>query len=78
MKLSPEPILQEVHRWFGYATDEDPRSIRMLADRAEVGEKTIRSLLYGDTEHVTLDVADRLAMALGTHLSLLYPYSEAA
>lgn len=76
MKLAPEPIVEECNRWLRFSTDEEPRSIRMLADRAGVGERTVRQLLDGETTQPTLDVVDRLAMALGSHLSLLYPYGE--
>jgi len=45
--------------------------IRGLAARAGMQERSVRRVL-GESRHVRIDLADRLALALGLHLALIY------
>lgn len=71
--LPREPLLYALA---GYL--EDGNTILDLERESGIPGKTIRRLITGESERARIDVADKLAMAFGLHLSLLYPDGEAA
>jgi hypothetical protein len=66
--LGPDPLLDEIERW--------PGTHRQLAQLAGVPERSLDRIIHGDVRHVRLDVADKLAVALGIPLSLIYVDAE--
>lgn len=66
--LPREPLLYLLADWL-----EDGNTILDLEAASGVSEKTIRRLISGESEGARIDIADKLAMALGSHLSLAYP-----
>jgi hypothetical protein len=60
--LQPEPLVDALRGV----------EIRALSRRAKVPERSIDRLLRGESRHVRIDLADRLALALGLSLSLIY------
>lgn len=71
--LPPEPLLHSLSRFFHLGG-----TLAELSLASGVPERTIYRLVSGEGRHVRLDVADQLAIALGEHLTLLYPYEEEA
>jgi hypothetical protein len=63
--LDPEPLLAELRLRNG--------EWGLIAERAGLQGRTVHRLLHGESAHVRLDVADKLAVALGIPLSILYP-----
>lgn len=43
-----------------------------IAAKAGLDEKYVRRILRGEYQQLTLDVADRLAMAMGSHIDIIY------
>jgi hypothetical protein len=62
--LPPEPLMSFV-RQFG----EDYRTV---ATRAGITERTLTRYLTGESRHIRLDIADKLAVAIDLPLTLLY------
>ena len=62
--LSLPPIVGELERLNG--------DLGMIAKRAGVPERTILRLRTGESQRVRIDVADKLAVAMGIPLELLY------
>jgi predicted Fe-S protein YdhL (DUF1289 family) len=62
--LSLDPIVDELDRLNG--------DLGMIAKRAGVPERTILRLRTGESHRVRIDVADKLAVAMGIPLELLY------
>lgn len=75
--LPREPILDEIDRWLQVHLPEwrrdEERTVERLGMLAGVDGKTIRRIQTGESQHVQIDIADRLAMALDVPLPLLYP-----
>lgn len=78
--LPRQPILDEIERWLQSNLPEwrrDPeRSVENLAALAGLDPRTINRIQNGESQHVSLDVADKLAMALDVPLALIYPDDE--
>ena len=72
--LDPQPIIEVVDRYL-----ERHRRVGIeltweeVARHAGVADRTLRRLWSGESQRVRLDVADKLAVSLGSALSLLYP-----
>jgi hypothetical protein len=64
-RLDPAPLLALLDR-------VPIGELGALARRAGVSERAIRRYRTGESRHIDLDLADRLALALGSHLSLIY------
>jgi hypothetical protein len=62
--LSLPPLVDELDRLNG--------DLGMIAKRAGVPERTILRLRTGESQRVRIDVADKLAVAMGIPLELLY------
>ena len=60
--LSPEPLVRVLRGV----------EIRTLSRRSNVPERSIDRLLRGESRHVRIDLADKLALAVGIPLSLIY------
>lgn len=78
--LATGPILEEIDRWLmlhlpEWRRDED-RSVENLARLAGMSARGIYRLQTGESEHVRLDVADKLARALDIPLALIYPEDQ--
>jgi hypothetical protein len=69
--LAREPLVEELTAW---RRENLARSWVTLGQRAGVPERSIRRIVSGESRHVRLDMADKLAMALDQPLSLLYPW----
>jgi transcriptional regulator with XRE-family HTH domain len=67
--LPRDPIVHELRRRRGELTT--------IALKSGVPERTITRLLSGESRRVRIDVADKLAVALGVPLATLYPSPEA-
>jgi ribosome-binding protein aMBF1 (putative translation factor) len=65
--FEPDPLVKRLKQ-------ED--SIEELARRAGLHDKTIRRILSGESKHVRIDVADKLASGLGLTLFLVYGDQE--
>lgn len=63
--LPPDPLLAHMRQ--NYADSE-----RELARRAGISERALYRYRSGESELVRLDIADRLALAMGTSLWMLY------
>ena len=63
--LDPGPILSELHR--------RRAELAEIALQAGVTPRTLFRYTHGESARIRLDVADRLAMALGIPLATLYP-----
>lgn len=51
--------------------DDDGGSVQMIAERAETSTRTVyRVLSEGHAEAISLDLADRLCLAAGSHVAL--------
>lgn len=50
--------------------DEGGDSVTLIADRADVSARTVYRVLQGDKPTLSLDLADRLVLAAGSHLAL--------
>ena len=50
-------------------TDE---TLQDIVRRTGIGDRQLRRIITGESRHVRLDLADKLALALGTHLYDLY------
>jgi hypothetical protein len=66
--LDPAPLLTAMKRWDG--------SQRALARKSGVPPRQLYRIESGESRRVQLNVADRLALALGIPLELLYPYDR--
>jgi hypothetical protein len=62
--LRPGPLVTELRR--------QGVSIRTLSRRSGVPERSIDRLFRGESQHVRVDLADKLAVAVGIPLALLY------
>lgn len=49
---------------------EGGRSVALVAERARVSTRTVYRVLQGDKDSIGLDLADRLCLAVGSHLAL--------
>jgi hypothetical protein len=63
--LPVEPIARELARL-------DDGDFATLAARADVSERALYRYRYGESRHVRIDIADRVALALGLSLFELY------
>lgn len=70
--LDPAPILRVIYLYL-----DDGGTVRELERVSRVPEKSIRRLMTGESRHVRIDVADRLALAFGLHLDLVYDEAAA-
>jgi hypothetical protein len=76
--LPTAPLVTEIERYLieseaaGEHSGDLGFGITGLAMRAGMQERSVRRLLIGESLHVRLDLADRLALALGLHLALIY------
>jgi len=61
--LPREPIVRELVKI---------ESRREFAKISGISERTMYRIIVGESEHIRLDLADRIATALGTPLGLLY------
>ena len=68
--LDREPIVRELRMRNG--------ELSSLARASGVPERTIGRILSGESRHVRIDVADKLAVAMGVPLALLYVEQWAA
>lgn len=80
--LPREPLLREIDFWLQlhlpeWRRDED-RTVENLASLAGTSARQVYRLQVGESRHVQLDLADRLAMAMGIPLVLLYEDEEMA
>lgn len=50
--------------------DEGGDSVTLIADRANVSARTVYRVLQGDKPTLSLDLADHLVLAAGSHLAL--------
>jgi hypothetical protein len=66
--LEREPLLAEIAAW------RAQHSMMALAQRAGVPDRSIRRIVSGESAHVRLDLADKLAMAMDQPLGLMYPW----
>jgi hypothetical protein len=81
--LDSAPLLREVERFYDRQRALDGNdnpgngylhySWEDLAGAADVTARTLHRLRTGESRHVRLDVADRIAVAIGTPLALIYP-----
>jgi len=69
-RLEPGPLLAALWRWHAGSTE---RSWDALVRASGVPQRTLHRLLHGESRHASLDVADRLAVAVGVPLAILYP-----
>jgi len=60
--LDPAPLVAELERV----------ELRALSKRSGVPERSIDRILHGQSRHVRLDLADKLAVGLGFNLTLIY------
>lgn len=49
--------------------DDGEASVLAVADKARVSTRTVYRVLQGDKDTIGLDLADRLVLAAGSHLS---------
>lgn len=68
----PERVFLDPAPLVALLTGYENGALRTLALSAGVSERGLHRLLHGESHHVRLDTADKLAVALGTTLSLLY------
>lgn len=70
--LPIEPIVEAIEEWLAAQPDEG--AVSLLADRSGVTERRIWAYRNGgnDADSIELHNADRLAMAIGSHLDLIY------
>ncbi len=75
--LSVDPILTAINQWLQLHLPEwrrDPdRTVENLGSLAGLDARTINRYQSGESRRIQLNAADKLAMALDTPLSLLYP-----
>jgi hypothetical protein len=69
--LDPEPLVKVIHDWM--LEQNGDGTTEALARRAGVPPRSIYRLRVGESRHVRLDVADKLAVAVGVPLAVLYP-----
>ena len=70
--LVAAPLVAEL-RWYGVNGDVTGEGYLALARRSGVSARRIWGLRNGESRRVRIDVADKLAVALGLPLSTLYP-----
>lgn len=68
--LEPAPLLRAMGFWADAQSDP---SWKALARRAGLQPRAIWRLQHGESKHVRIDVADKLAVAIGVPLSVIYP-----
>jgi hypothetical protein len=66
--LDAEPLLVQIGMWVR------ARPLIELAREAGIPERSIRRIMSGESAHVRLDMADKLACAMNQPLGLLYPW----
>jgi hypothetical protein len=76
--LDPAPLLAELERFTTEAdehfTANGHRTIwTLLAKQSGVSQRALYRLRYGESKHVRIDIADKLCVAIGVPLSVLYP-----
>lgn len=69
-RLPAAPLRVWLDRWL---SEDDRRTIVLLAELAGVSDRILRRILNREQENVSLDVADRCLVATGGHLNDLYP-----
>jgi transcriptional regulator with XRE-family HTH domain len=74
----PGPLLAEASRHILLQQWDDPEyDWSTLARTAGISDRTLRRLRNGEQERIGVDIADRVAVAIGVPLALIYPYEEA-
>ncbi len=77
--LPAAPLLQPIRSWVRVADvgcANGMGGIKILASEAGVGERSLRRLLTGEQDEVSLANADRIALAMGSHLTLIYGWDD--
>lgn len=67
--LDPAPLLSAMDLWI--KAQPEP-SWKALARQAGLEPRAIQRLRHGESQHVRIDIADRLALAIEVPLSLIY------
>jgi len=78
--LNPAPLVREIERWVLAQDHDDKPHTRVLGQGYEalarlsgVPARSIYRIRTGESRHVSLASADKLCVAIGVPLALLYP-----
>jgi hypothetical protein len=76
--LDPAPLLAELEHYIrqlgdNYSANGHPKTWGELAERAGISQRAIYRLRHGESQHVRIDIADKLAVAIGVPLAVIYP-----
>ena len=71
--LPREPFIVAIDQWLAGGVGD--RTVRELAIRARTSERQINRIQTGESARIRIDLADRIALAVGIPLELLCPYT---
>lgn len=71
--LPVDPIVREMTR---FMLVHDEMSWRGLARMVGTGDRALWRLRHRESRHIRVDLADRIAVAIGTPLALIYPSED--
>lgn len=68
-RVVTEDVQAILRRVIKPGSDEGGRSVALVAERARVSTRTVYRVLQADKPTIGLDLADRLLLAVGSHLA---------